>query len=62
MSAEDDRAAAYRAQASRRAAAVAARERALAGDRDAAKAVFDAWEPRRTLPTDTDTIIEDDCS
>lgn len=45
MSTEADRAAAYRAMMAARAANTAARERALAGDGAARRALQEAWQP-----------------
>jgi hypothetical protein len=50
---EQQRALEYQRQDRRRAAATRARERALAGDRQAAAEVRDAWRPLTKDPADT---------
>ncbi len=45
MTAEEDRAAAYRAQTVRRAKAIAARIKALRGSTAAARTVYENWAP-----------------
>lgn len=49
MATEEERASAYRATVAARAKAVRAREKALAGDSAARKALHRAWEPLRGL-------------